>query len=86
MPTISIFYGIKITINYSEHNPPHFHAEYGGDKALVSIKEIEIIKGYLPKKQLSLVLAWAEIHQDELIEDWNLAMEYMPLKEIGGLQ
>ena len=37
MPEISLFYGIRVTMYYDDHNPPHFHAEYNGSKALVEI-------------------------------------------------
>lgn len=52
---------------WDEHNPPHFHAEYGDLKAIVSIKDA------LPVKQLKLVLAWCEIHHDELMNNWESA-------------
>ena len=39
MPEISLFYGIRITMYWSDHNPPHFHAEYGNNKAVVLIDE-----------------------------------------------
>lgn len=39
MPEISLFFGIRITMFYSDHNPPHFHAEYAGCKALIDIQE-----------------------------------------------
>ena len=56
MPEISSFYGIRVTMYYEDHNPPHFHAEYNGNKALVDINESRIIKGYLPSRQLKLIL------------------------------
>ena len=58
----------------SEHNPPHFHAYYQNSTAIININSCEIINGSLPKKQQKLVLAWAEIHQDELLANWDLAM------------
>lgn len=45
MPEISLFYGIRITMFYSDHNPPHFHAEYAGHKALVDIQSACVIRG-----------------------------------------
>lgn len=48
MPEISRFYGIIIYILYNDHNPPHFHAKYGKDKAVFSIKELKLMKGKLP--------------------------------------
>ncbi len=75
MPTISMFYGIIIRMYCapSEHNPPHIHVYFKGDKAVVNIKSCEITAGSIPKKKERLVLAWVEIHQDELIADWDLA-------------
>jgi hypothetical protein len=56
-----------------EHNPPHFHAYYGEFKAIIDINSCELIEGNLPKKQLKIVLAWAELRKEELLADWNLA-------------
>lgn len=86
MPVLSEFFGIKITMYYDDHNPPHFHAEYGSDKALIDIKSIRVLEGKLPSKQLKLVLAWAVIHQDELLNDWSLAMKFEELIKINPLQ
>jgi len=71
-----MFYGIIIRMYCApeEHNPPHFHAYYGEYKAIVDIKSCEIKEGYLPNKQKKLVLAWAELRQEELFADWKLAM------------
>ncbi len=76
MPTISMFYGIIIRMYCapSEHNPPHFHAYYNESVAVINIRDVELTDGKLPTKQLKLVLAWAEIHKDELLANWNLAM------------
>lgn len=52
MPEISLFYGIRVTMYYNDHMPPHFHAEYNGHKALVDINNIQVIRGSLPNKQL----------------------------------
>jgi hypothetical protein len=75
MPTISMFFGIIIRMycDKAEHNPPHFHAYYNEFKAIVDIRKCEIIQGNLPKKQGKIVLAWAEIHQEELLADWQLS-------------
>ena len=55
MPEISLFYGIRITMFYSDHNPPHFHAEYAGNKALIDIQSACVIRGALPFRQLKLI-------------------------------
>ncbi len=57
-----------------EHTPSHFHAYYQDYKALININTLELMEGSLPKKQLRLVLAWAELHQEELIANWDIAM------------
>ena len=56
MPTISMFRGIRITMYYNDHMPPHFHASYAGEEALVSINDIELIQGGFPNKQLKMLL------------------------------
>jgi hypothetical protein len=75
MPTISMFYGIIIRMycSPSEHNPPHFHAYYSNQKAIININTCELKEGKLPSKQIKLVLAWAEIHKEDLLADWELA-------------
>jgi len=86
MPTICMFRGIKIFINWRDHMPPHFHAVYGGDEVLVSIQEIEVIEGSFPNKQLKMLLGWAALHQDELTENWELARKQMELFSIDPLR
>ena len=71
MPELSRFYGIHITMYADDHNPPHFHAEYNGEEVLFDIVDGVFMKGNLPSKQARLVLAWYELHKDELIENWN---------------
>jgi Domain of unknown function (DUF4160) len=71
MPVISSFYGILIKMYFGDHVPPHFHAEYNEYSAQVSISDFQIIKGSLPPKALALVMEWAALHQNELMENWN---------------
>src|SRR5258708_4916853 len=73
MPTISSFYGILIRMFYNDHDPPYFHALYGEFQATVAIDELGVLEGELPRRALDLVLDWAELHQDELRENWRLA-------------
>jgi hypothetical protein len=72
MPTISIFYGIVIQMFWNEHAPPHFHAKYAEFKATIDIQSLQLIKGTLPRRALELVLDWAELHQQELLKNWDL--------------
>jgi hypothetical protein len=85
MPEICLFGGIRITMFYSDHNPPHFHAEYGGMKALISIQDCCVLRGGLPNRQLKFVLAWCEMHRDELMQNWELAKDAQPLNKIPPL-
>ena len=86
MPTISMFFGIIIRMyNTGEHNPPHFHAFYQGYRAVFDM-EGEILEGEMPKRQTKLIAAWAEIHKDELLANWELAMSEQPLYKIEPLR
>lgn len=78
-------YGIRITMFYNDHSPPHFHAEYAGHKALVDIQGGYVIKGALPFRQLKLILAWCELHRDELMQNWELSKDAKPLNHIDPL-
>ena len=71
MPEISRFYGIIIRMFGKDHNPPHFHVKYGEFNCKIDIKTGELIEGELPSKQLRLVQAWFEIHNEELINNWE---------------
>jgi hypothetical protein len=85
MPEISRFYGIVIRMYFNDHNPPHFHAIYGGEQAQIDIHSLAVIDGHLPPRALGLVIEWASQHQDELVEDWNRARSQQPLQRIDPL-
>ena len=85
MPEISLFYGIRVTMYYDDHNPPHFHVEYAGNKAIIDILNASVMRGALPNKQLKLVLAWCVLHQDELMQNWELSKQSLPLNRITPL-
>jgi len=85
VPLISLFRGVRIMMYYSDHNPPHFHAEYAGFKCLVDVETGSVINGALPARQLKLVLTWNELHRDELMQNWELARDAKPLNEIDPL-
>lgn len=72
MPSVSEFYGIIIYMYWDEHNPPHFHARYQGQEVVIDINQLQVVEGKIPRRGLNLVLDWAEIHQDELLENWRL--------------
>jgi len=74
MPTISMFFGIIIRIYFApkEHNPPHIHAYYQDHVIVIKISDCETIEGNMPSRQLRLILAWIEIHRDDLLANWKL--------------
>jgi hypothetical protein len=86
MPTISRFLGLVIVMYFDDHGPPHFHARHADGAAKVRIDSLEPIESTLGRRQLRFVLAWAELHQDELLENWRLARAGETLREIGPLR
>jgi len=84
MPEISRFYGIIITMNYNEHNPPHFHALYQGYEVSVEIKT-GIIKGTMPKRALKMIFEWLDLYKIGLLEDWELAQNGKSLIKLPPL-
>lgn len=86
MPEISRFFGIIIAMFYNDHSPPHFHARYGGERAIIAIESLTVLEGRLSPRVLGLVMEWAAIHQGELLEDWNLARAQAPLRPIEPLR
>jgi len=71
---------------YNDHNPPHFHARYGGQRALVGIDTLTVLEGRLSPRVLGLVTEWAALHREELREDWRLARQQAPLQTIAPLE
>lgn len=88
MPAISMFYGILVRMFFRDtdrHKLPHFHAEYQGKHAAYSIRDGAVLAGSLPPNKHKLVVAWIEIHRDELLADWELAVSSLPTFRIKGL-
>ena len=85
MPEISRFYGIVIAMFYDDHNPPHFHIQYGEYNAVIRINDFALLEGNLPPKAIGLVNEWAAIHKEELVENWELARNDKPVKKIAPL-
>jgi hypothetical protein len=85
MPEISRFLGIVIGIFYSEHGVAHFHAVYGEYEISVEVESGKI-HGQFPARALRLVLEWASLHREELIENWQLARQGQPLRSIAPLE
>jgi len=89
MPVISMFYGIIIRMFYfdnKEHKIPHIHIEYAEYRAVIEIPEGKLLAGNFPNDKLKLVIAWAEIHKEELMADWALAVEGQNIFKIDALK
>mgnify|MGYP005855231421 CR=1 FL=1 len=89
MPTISMFYGIIIRMYFfdnQQHSTPHIHVHYQGNAAVFEIPNGDIIEGSLPKTKQKLVDAWIEIHKDELMADWELAISGESVFKIDPLK
>ncbi len=85
MPNICLFYGILISMRYSDHNPPHFHAIYQGHKGMYNF-DGELLEGSMPEKQNKLIMAWCELHREDLEANWKLASEHEALFKIEPLR
>lgn len=85
MAELSRFLGIVIAMYFGDHNPPHFHAKYGGYEISVDIGA-GIVTGRFPRRALKHVMEWYELHKAELEENWQLTQERKPLKPISPLE
>lgn len=85
MPELCRFYGIIIRMRYNDHDPPHFHAVYGGGEVQIRIDSLDILSGRLPQRAVRLVIEWASLHQDELREAWERRTRQEPLGSIDPL-
>jgi len=77
MAIISMFYGIIISMYYLDnkrHNLPHIHVKYQDEEVVISILDGHLLEGTLKVNKMKLVQAWIEIHKDELMADWDLAI------------
>ncbi len=89
MPTISMFYGILILMYFyddKKHSRPHIHAEYGEYEVSIAIDDGTVLSGSLPLTKLKLVQAWIEIHREDLLVDWKLAVAGEPVFKIDPLR
>ena len=91
MPQLSDFYGLIIWIYWDEdkskHKEPHIHAEYAGKWAIISIPEGNALEAdaNFPAKKIRMVQTWIDIHADELMGAWALAVRHLHPTKIRGL-
>jgi len=89
MPVISTFYGVIVLMYYFDnrkHHQPHIHVQCSDEEAVISIPEGSLMEGSLRRAKLKLVQAWIEIHQDELMADWELAVNGQQVFKIDPLK
>ncbi len=89
MAVISMFYGIVISMFFMDNRQyklPHIHVKYQDKTAIFSIPEGEIIEGNVPSTKKKLVQAWIEIHQEDLIANWELASSGQSIFPIDPLK
>lgn len=89
MPVISMFYGVIVMMYFYDtdfHHLPHIHIKYAELECSLNILNGDILSGKIPPKQLKLVLAWLEIHQEELLANWELAKSGIELFKIEPLK
>jgi len=85
MPEIARFFGIVIRMYYDDHNPPHLHAEYQGNRALMDFRGNILHGGLRSRTALRLVREWIDLHAAELQQDWSLARAGEQLNKIEPL-
>jgi hypothetical protein len=86
VPIISTFFGIIIRMFFADHSPPHFHAEYQGQEALVDF-DGRIVAGAIKSSTArKLIKQWAKFHHDELESNWRRAQKLEPLENIAPLE
>jgi hypothetical protein len=89
MPVISMFYGIIVSMYFldnRQHHEPHIHVRYQDDEAVYSIPDGNLLAGEIPRAKSRLVEAWIEIHREDLLADWQLAVSGQPLHKIEPLR
>jgi hypothetical protein len=89
MATISMFFGLIISMFYGDnkqHKLPHIHIKYQDFEAVVSIPDGEIIEGSLPSKKIKLVQAWIILHEEDLMANWELAINKQNIFKIEPLK
>lgn len=85
MPEICRFYGIVIKMFFDDHQPPHFHVQYGDQQAIIDIRNLALISGRLAPRALGLVTEWAAQHREDLTELWDQARAAKPLRKLDPL-
>ena len=89
MPVISMFYGVIVLMYYfdnRQHQLPHIHVQYSGEEAVITIPDGEVLEGSIRSAKLKLVQAWIELHQEELMANWELAINGQSVFKVEPLR
>jgi hypothetical protein len=89
MPAMSMFYGLVVYMYYhdnKQHKLPHIHVRYQDKEVIVAVPDGFVLEGDFPSSKLKLLFAWVELHQDELMADWQLAVAGQQLYKIEPLK
>ena len=86
MPEISRFFGIVILMYYRDPAPPHFHVRYGARQARFALGPLRLLEGRLSPRVIGLITEWALLHEDEILENWDLAQHDRPMNRIPPLE
>ncbi len=88
MPVISMFYGLIVSMYYldnKQHHVPHIHVKCG-DEAVYQISDGKLLAGSIPSNKTKILLAWIEIHKEDLMANWSLASQGMKIFNIETLK
>lgn len=84
-----MFYGIIIMMYFRDrkkHKLPHIHVKYQEHEAVISLKNSKVLEGSLPTNKMKLVQAWIVLHRDELLANWDLAVNGQQIFQIEPLR
>ncbi len=59
---------------------------YQDESAVIEIPSGKLLEGKIKGNKLKLVEAWIEIHNEELMADWELAINGEPVFKIDPLK
>jgi hypothetical protein len=69
---------------WDDHEPPHFHATYAEDEILIKIADLSVYAGNFPPRAFGLLMEWASLHKQELLDNWHFMTQNLPLNCINN--
>ena len=86
MPIISTFFGIVIRMFYKEHEPAHFHADHGSERATFTFAGDPLARDIRSRQARQRIRKWAVAHRLELEANWENMKAGRPLEGIAPLK